>query len=217
MTTNTIAALPPWPAWLRIPARVVSVVFHPVFIGLWMMFQVTYGDNDLFLGVADRSRLYKFITFSNNNLLFPLLLVGLLRGLGFTRSVSMASARERIVPYIAVITFQFWTWHVFRNQTDTPGVLTAMCLGMFLSTSLALVINNFVRLSMHALGMGGLTGLMLAMAFLGHASDGGGVVLAILLTGVVCTTRMLLGAHDAREVMAGLVVGFVPQGWVQVW
>lgn len=214
MTTNTIAARS---AGLLIPAKVVSVVFHPVFIGVWMMFQVTYGDNDLFLGVADRSRLYKFITFTNNNLLFPLLLVGLLRGLGFTRSVRMASARERIVPYIAVITFQFWTWHVFRNQADTPGVLTAMCLGMFLSTSLALVINNFVKLSMHALGMGGLAGLMLSMVFLGHASDGGGVVLAILLTGVVCTSRMLLGAHDAREVLAGLVVGFVPQVWVQMW
>jgi len=213
MTTDTT---PVMPAWQLFSARVVSVVCHPVFVGVWMMYVVTYGEGDLFLGVGERSRLYKFITFTNNNLLFPLLIVGLLRGLGFTRSVRMDAARERIIPYIAVITFQFWTWHVFRNQPDTPGVLTAMCLGMFLSTSLALVINNFLKVSMHAMGMGGLTGLLLSMVFLGHASDGGGVVAAILLTGVVCTSRMLLGAHDAREMVAGLMTGLVPQLWAQL-
>ena len=216
MRTDTISVLPAWPAWQLFLARVVSVVFHPVFVGVGMMYLVTYGDGDLFLGVGERSKLYKFITFANNNLLFPLLIVGLLRGLGFTRSVRMASARERIVPYIAVITFQFWTWHVFRNQPDTPAVLTAMCLGMFLSTSLALVINNFLKASMHAMGMGGLTGLMLSLVFLGHASEGAGVVIAILLTGVVCTSRMLLGAHDAREMVAGLLTGLVPQLWAQL-
>ncbi len=199
------------PRWMRFLAETISVVFHPVFTGVMMMYYITFIEGDIFLGVQGRSKILKFITFANNNLLFPLLIAWLLKGLGFSRSIRMETARERIVPYISVIIFQFWTWHVFRNQDDSPPVLTAMCLGIFLAASLALVFNNFMKVSMHAIGMGGLTGLMLSLVLLGYASAGYVPVLSILLTGVVCTSRMIAGSHDHKEILVGLLIGLVTQ------
>lgn len=211
MTTDTLQVEIRRPRWLRFVADSVSVIFHPVFTGVMMMYYITFVDTDIFLGVPGRSKILKFITFANNNLLFPLLIVWLLRGLGFSRSIRMETARERIVPYISVIIFQFWTWHVFRNQGDSPAVLTAMCLGIFLAASLALVVNNFMKVSMHAIGMGGLTGLMLSLVFLGYAQGGYMPVASILLAGLVCSSRMISGTHDHKEILMGFLIGLGTQ------
>lgn len=211
MTTQTWQAEAYGPGWLRFAAKLVSVIFHPVFTGVMMMYYITFVETDIFLGVEERSRLLKFITFANNNLLFPLLIVWLLRGLGFSRSIRMETAKERIVPYISAITFQFWTWHVFRNQGDSPDVLTAMCLGIFLAASLALVVNNFMKVSMHAIGMGGLTGLMLALTYLGYAQGSYMPIVSILLTGLVCTCRLISGDHDHKEILVGFLIGLGTQ------
>lgn len=211
MTTDTLHLETRQPRWLRFVAESMSVVFHPVFTGVMMMYYITFVEADIFLGVPGRSKVLKFITFANNNLLFPLLIAWLLKGLGFSRSIRMETARERIVPYISVIIFQFWTWHVFRNQGDSPPVLTAMCLGIFLAASLALVFNNFMKVSMHAIGMGGLTGLMVSLVLLGYAQAGYAPVVSILLAGVVCTSRMIAGSHDHKEILVGYLIGLATQ------
>jgi hypothetical protein len=216
MMTDTLQPETRQPRWMRFLAETVSVVFHPVFTGVMMMYYITFAEADIFLGVPARSKLLKFITFANNNLLFPLLIAWLLKGLGFSRSIRMETARERIVPYMSVIIFQFWTWHVFRNQDDSPPVLTAMCLGIFLAASLALVFNNFLKVSMHAIGMGGLTGLMLSLVFLGYAQGGFPPIASILLTGLVCTSRMMVGSHDHKEILVGFLIGLVTQACCQL-
>jgi hypothetical protein len=211
MTTDTLQWQTQRPRWMRFLAETVSVIFHPVFTGVMMMYHITFVESDIFLAVSERSKTLKFITFANNNLLFPLLIAWLLKGLGFSSSIRMETARERIVPYMSVIIFQFWTWHVFRNQDDSPPVLTAMCLGIFLAASLALVFNNFMKVSMHAIGMGGLTGLMLSLVFLGYSQSGYAPVLSILLTGAVCSSRMIAGSHDHKEILMGFLIGLTTQ------
>jgi len=216
MTIDTLQWQTQRPRWMRFLAETVSVVFHPVFTGVMMMYYITFVESDIFLAVSERSKTLKFITFANNNLLFPLLIAWLLKGLGFSSSIRMETARERIVPYMSVIIFQFWTWHVFRNQDDSPPVLTAMCLGIFLAASLALVFNNFMKVSMHAIGMGGLTGLMLSLVFLGYAQGGLPPIASILLTGLVCTSRMMVGSHDHKEILMGFLIGLVTQACCQL-
>ncbi|MBM3442328.1 MAG: hypothetical protein FJX89_06450 [Bacteroidetes bacterium] len=216
MSTDQVQTGTPLLYRLSLAARTISVIFHPIFVGIGMMYYITFVHPDIFLGVEQRTRVLKFITFANNNGLFPLLIVWLLKGLGFSRSIRMDTARERIIPYISVIIFQFWTWHVFRNQSDSPGVLTALCLGIFLSASLALVANTFMKVSMHAIGMGGLTGLMVALTLLGYSTDGFEVLASMVLAGLVGSARMVEGAHSRSEMLMGFCIGFGTQYAVQM-
>jgi hypothetical protein len=146
-----------------------------------------------------------------NNLFFPLLIVMLMRWLGFSGSLQMRTPRERIVPYIASITFFFWTWHVFRNQSDSPEVLTDMCQGMFFASSLAIVLNNFSLVSMHAIGFGGLLGLMYTLIDRGLAESAFPMMISILITGLVCTSRLILARHTPAEIVLGLLTGLATQ------
>ena len=200
-----------YPAWLKWLAGLLSWLFHPLFLGVYMLYYLVFIHPDLFLAVPERVRVFRFITFVVNNLFFPLIIVMLMRWLGFSSSLQMRTPRERIVPYIASITFFFWTWHVFRNQSDSPEVLLDMCQGMFFASSLAIVLNNFSLVSMHAIGFGGLLGLMYNLIDRGVAESALPMILSVLLTGLVCTARLILARHTPAEILLGLLTGFATQ------
>ena len=196
---------------VRWPARLVSILFHPLLVGVLMATYLIFGNPDFFIGYPFKLRLLRWITFTNNNFIFPLLVVLLLRGLGFAKSILMHTQRERVVPYIACTTFFFWTWLVFRNQTDVPQALSDMCFGIFLATSAGLLINSFYKISMHAMGVGGLMGLMVVLLRTGHLQSALPLVAAILITGMVCTARLVDSDHRGFDIVSGLLVGFLAQ------
>ncbi|MFN7280395.1 MAG: phosphatase PAP2 family protein, partial [bacterium] len=87
------------------------------------------------------------------------------------------------------------------------------CQGMFFASSVAIVLNNFSLVSMHAIGLGGLLGVMYNLIDLGLAESAMPMILSLLLTGLVCTSRLVLGRHTPAEIVLGLLTGLVTQ-WV---
>jgi len=161
--------------------------------------------------VSEMGKFYKMLSFLVNNVMFPVLVVLLLRGLGFTKSIYLRNQKERIVPYVASIIFFFNSYNTFRNQTDAPEILTGMCQGIFLASCLALILNNFSKISMHAIGMGGMLGLIMVIIFSGQAYDIWPLLLSIFLTGLVCSARLIVSDHTKGDLIVGLVVGILTQ------
>jgi len=201
----------PFSKLLIIGAKIISFLLHPLFVGVMMMFYITYMHPTLFIAVSEKGRFYKFLTFVVNNVMFPVLVVLLLKGLGFAKTIQLGTQKERIIPYVASIIFFFNSYNTFRNQPDSPEILTDMCLGIFLSACLALVLNNFSKISMHAMGMGGMLGLAMVIIFTGQAYAVWPLTIAILLTGLVCTARLIASDHTMEDLVLGLMIGIGTQ------
>ena len=192
-------------------AKLISFLFHPLFVGIMLMLFITYVHPIFFIAVSEKARLFKVLTFVNNNFVFPVLIVLLMRGLGFSKSIYMRTPKERIVPYVSSIIFFFWTYYVFRNQPDSPQILIDFCQGIFLTACLGLIFNNFFKISMHAMGMGGMIGLMLVIILSGQSYALWPLPAAIFLTGLVCTARLIITDHTREEILTGLLVGIGTQ------
>ena len=192
-------------------AKIISFLLHPLFVGVMMMFYITYLHPTIFIAVSEKGRLYKFLTFVVNNVMFPVLVVLLLKGLGFTKSIILDTQKERIIPYVASIIFFFNSYNTFRNQPDSPEILTDMCQGIFLSVCLALVLNNFSKISMHAIGIGGMLGLAMVIIFTNQAYAIWPLTVSILLTGLVCTARLIVSDHTKEDLVLGLLIGIGTQ------
>lgn len=199
------------PKYILVLARVLSFVFHPLFIGVLMAFYLIYLHPSYFLGFSEKSKLLKLMTVINNNVFFPMLVVALLKGLGFSKSIHLSTQKERIVPYIASITFFFWTYYVFRSQPETPRVIVNMCRAMFFASSAALIINNYVKISMHAIACGGMLGLAYIMIADGTVFSGISMMAAICITALVITARKIASNHTWFELITGLLVGLICQ------
>ena len=197
---------------LRIPAQIFSYLFHPLFIPVIATWYLAFIQAGYFTGIPYGEKIYILIRVAYNTIFFPAFTIILLKALGFINSIFLKTQRERIIPYIATNIFYFWMYLVFRNQPDVPLILTAFIFGIFLSSSFALLANIYFKISMHALGVGALLGLLLIVIFSGSSY---GVflpaMLVILLTGFVCTSRLIVSNHMPFDIYAGIFIGTVSQ------
>lgn len=202
---------PDFPAPVRWIAEAFSLFFHPLFVplvGLWLVIQT----HPLEFAVFDDKMLFRLYASVVSNMIilsgFTVLVLKLLR---FIESIRLPTQRDRVIPYVAAMTFYFWEFLVMKHQEQVPSVAVAFILGCFIAVVLAFISNIKLKISMHALGMGGLLGLL--FCFFGNTQVSMALPLAviILLGGVVCTCRMILGAHTLREIYLGVMFGVIAQ------
>jgi hypothetical protein len=208
VSTNGIGYSKP----LRFFASFFSILFHPLFIPAYLTCYLVFFDTYFFTGYSHQERLWVIVRVINNMVIFPLLTVLLLRGLGFIKSIYLKTQRERIVPYIASSIFFFWMYLVFRNDEQLPKIMVSFTFGVFIASSLALIANIYYKISMHAIGAGGLVGLFLVMIYKYPEAT---VVIplscALLVAGLICTSRLIVSNHTQKELYMGLLVGFICQ------
>lgn len=203
---------------IRFVAHFFSYVFHPLFIPLYATWFLTFVNPYLFAGFSIQQKTWLLIRTAYTMVFFPLITVLLLKALGFIQSMLLTTQKDRIIPYIACGIFFFWAYLVFRNQPNIPSVLTAFTFAVFISSSVALMANIYFKISMHAIGMGGLLGLFLIIMYSNSMLMTLPLSVALLLTGIVCTSRLIISDHTAKEIYAGLFVGIACQwiGWIVI-
>lgn len=194
---------------LRIAAKGISYIFHPLFVPVYVGLFFIYGTR-LFpqFDAWDKTKL--LISFFVNYTLLPLVTILLAKALGFVKSIYLKTQKDRIIPYVATGVFYFWIWYVFRNQSY-PKVVVMFSLAVFLASSMGLICNSYIKVSMHAISAGILITLFLLLGLISSTNFGPYISIAFLITGLVCTARLVNNDHHPVEVYVGLVIGILSQ------
>lgn len=193
-------------------AKFFSYVFHPLFIPLYVGYYLVFIHQGYFAGYNEKSKLWILIRIALNMVFFPAITVLLLKQVGFIESMFLKKQRDRIIPYMAAGIFFFWMYLVFRNQPEIPQILTSFTFGVFLASSVGLIANIYFKISMHAMGCGGMLGLMLVVLKTNPFSPFTlPLIIAIFITGIVCTSRLIVSDHTQRDIYIGLFWGFACQ------
>ncbi|MEO7524700.1 MAG: hypothetical protein ABIT58_11430 [Ferruginibacter sp.] len=195
----------------KIFSGLFSYVFHPVFIPLYFTWFLLYVHPSAFSGFSAAEKKQTMLIVALNLVFFPLMSVLLTKAVGFIDSILMRTQKDRIIPYILCGIFFFWAYLVFKNQPQYPLFLTSYILGIFLASSAALIANIYFKISMHAIGMGGLIGIFLMIARSNTMLMTWPLSMALLATGFVCTSRLLSRNHDPKDIYLGLFLGIVSQ------
>ncbi len=197
---------------IRFFGHLFSFLFHPLFIPLYAAYYLTFMHPAYFNGITEREKIWVILRVAVNMVFFPAISVFLLKGVGFIDSVFLKTQKERIIPYIISNIFFFWMYLVFRNQSEIPSILSSFVFCVFLSSSAALLANIYFKISMHAIGVGGLLGLMLIVLNTNNSSSITlPMCLALLIAGIVCTSRMIVSNHTQKDIYIGLIIGIICQ------
>ena len=196
---------------LKFFAKLVSYIFHPIFIPtyffIYLMLQFPYE----FAGITEWQLKMRFFGVFWLTVFFPAFAVFLLWRLKFSDSIFLRTQKERIVPYIITMFFYWWMYYLSRNFSDQPEVLKFFFMGIFIGTVAGLIINNYFKISMHAMGAGGLATAFLLTSFHYQIANGIPVSMALVVAGLVCTARLIVSDHSVREIYSGLFVGILCQ------
>jgi len=188
-----------------------SFIFHPLFIATYIIAFLIFIHPGTFTGVDPRTKLFRFLTVFLFTTAFPAFTVFLAWRLKLIKSLYLATTRERLIPYVLTMFFYFWTWYVFSNLPDSPPVAVHLLLGSFLAICGGWMCNIFFKISMHGIAMGGLIVFAILFAFTDSYSSGLYLSVALLVAGIICTSRLIVSDHSAFDVYTGLIVGMLTQ------
>lgn len=207
-------SFPKQPAGIRIAAKIISYIFHPVFVPVMVIWFLAYVHPNLYAGfnpwLKDTAVMgAAFIAFT----FFPVVTILLLKGLKFIDSIYLRTQKERVIPFIACMIWYFWisyVWFSFGktgNAVDMPHEAVQFAMATFISTIIGLMVNIKMKVSLHAISMGIVVTFMLLLAFTQDLHFGIYLSVALLVAGMVCTARFIVSDHTSQEVYGGLAVG----------
>lgn len=190
---------------VRIAAKIISYIFHPLFVPLYVGLFLIY-EARLFNDRTDWQQKIILIQFFIYYTFFPLMTTMLSRALGFIQSVYLKTQKDRILPYIVCEIFYFWAWYVFRN-IHFPKEVVMFALGVFLACSLGLILNSYIKISMHTISLGVACAFFLLAATISTNSYGFYISIAFLVAGVTATARLIDSNHTQKEIYFGFFAG----------
>ena len=202
---------------IRIAAHLFSWIFHPLFISSYVTFFLLYIHPSAFVHLNEKQKFFRLVFVFTNTALFPGLAVFLLWRLKFIQSMFLRTQKERIIPYATAMVFYFWAWYVSRNMRDDQELFTGFLFGSFLTVVAAWLANIYFKISMHALAMGGMLFFILTTTFAFDSSSGLYPSIAMLIAGIVCTSRLIVSDHRPVEIYLGFLAGIICQWIGTIW
>jgi hypothetical protein len=202
------APKPRYAGAIRIAARLISYIFHPLFIPVYLGWLVLRIDSYLFGSFDNWQKLMLLVSFGVMYIMFPLVSVSLLKALGFISSIHLRTQRDRIIPYVICMIWYWWMWYVLSNRTDNvPKDAVILSLAIFLGCIGGLMANIRMKVSMHTIAAGVMAAFVMLLGLSQDVNFGIYITLSILLAGVTCTARLIDGDHTTKEIYWGLFIG----------
>jgi hypothetical protein len=199
------------PLILRVLGNFFSYLFHPLFISVYVAAYLIYIYPYAFAVYDDRQKFLRLLSVILITTFFPAITVFLLWRLKFANSIFLRTQKERIIPYVASITYFFWAFYVSRNMPGSPQMMTFFFLGTFLAASAALLANNHFKISMHAIAVGGGAAFMILLGIVSGEPMAVPIAIATIIAGIVCTARLVVSDHQPYEIYWGVILGAICQ------
>ncbi|MBS1619895.1 MAG: hypothetical protein JST76_15350 [Bacteroidetes bacterium] len=194
-------------------ATIISYLFHPLLFATYGAAFIVAVNPHLFAEYHLKAQILWIIITFIFTFMTPVILIGMMKRLELITDYQMTNPQERIIPYILTATLYLWTYRLFRPTTQatafTNQLISLMMLGASVAIFIGFFINIFRKISIHAIGMGCMLGLVLVMMQVSDYDLKLVFVGVIILGGVVGTARLVLDAHQQAEVYAGYLVGFI--------
>lgn len=191
-------------------ARVLSVIFHPLFIPTYLFCFLAWTIPTSLEPIAPELQgkflLFIFIV----TCLLPLLNVGIFKSFGTISSFTMPGRKERLMPFFFIsviyvaVTYLF---HLHGRMNLNDNFLKFMVI-IDMLVVVSTLATFFFKISVHSVTAWGLIGILVP---LNKITDVNAIFYptlgVIVLAGFIMAARLHLGTHTPREVMWGAALG----------
>lgn len=193
---------------LRFITLFISVVFQPLLVptlvfGL-ILFSVPEASS---IPDSFKSRILLLIVLST--LVIPMVTIFGLRLSGTLKSIHMIDIKDRTIPFIVTTIYFSLTTYFLYDRSEFDPILWQV-LGIISSSIIGLTIVTFFwKMSAHMTGMGGLLASVVVLSMKFPTFQALYPLLGvIILSGIVCASRLYLDAHRPTETYLGFIYGF---------
>jgi hypothetical protein len=187
-------------------AKVITYVFHPLLMPVYGM-AIIFSAPTLFGYLPFNVKKLLFLIILVNNVLLPLSLLPFFMQKKIISSWSISERRERNIPLI-ITTLLYGATSFIILRFPVPVFLKSFIFSALLLSVIVTVVNFWWKISLHSVGAGALIGLVLILSIKMLTPLEWYLIPAILIGGLILSSRLKLNLHSPLQVWTGLFTGF---------
>lgn len=204
----------------------LSYLSHPFLmpaLGLYLMFELPTDP----VGMRKLDALYHFPLEIKKPLMFvmailtfaaPAVSLMIMYWNRIITSLKLENQKERMYPFILVSFYYILAYIYVRIQIPVTAMHPAMLgflFGILAVFLIAFVLNFYIKVSLHAMGIFGVCGMLLGYSQtqlppkgVSGVANFEAIIILLVLAGMVAAGRVFLKAHSLKEVLLGMALGF---------
>jgi hypothetical protein len=188
-------------------AKVISVIFHPLFMPLYGMI-IIFTAPTLFWYIPFKVKKILLFVVATNNVLIPVSLMPFFRYRNIISSWAIETRKERRIPLLAVSFFYSITSFIlFRLQI--PLFIKSFIFATAVLAITVSVVNFWWKISLHSVGAGALAGLVIVLSLNMMVPLTWFLIPVLLISGLILSSRLRLNTHNPPEVYLGFITGII--------
>lgn len=186
----------------------VSYLFHPLLIPTYLLLILFNSDTYMAYVLSDSLQLIILVTVLVLTCIMPILSSFLLLRKQGVKNLMMEEKQERNLPFFFTLLYYIACFY-FLQKLPVPSFIKVLILAATFSIGVALLINFFWKISVHMIGMGGLTGALYSLSVILYGNFQMEILLAFILSGVVGSARLQKESHSPAQLYTGFIAGFM--------
>ncbi|CAM1342590.1 hypothetical protein [Tenacibaculum amylolyticum] len=188
--------------------KFISTILHPIVmptVGLLLYFFLSP------ITFTFKEQIYFLIIVFTATYIIPILLLIFLRLTNKITSFEVPTIQERKIPLFIMISIFLFLGKFFQslpNIRDLSYLFFGTLLGMMM---VYFIFFTKIKTSLHLLSMGSAVGYFVVFQQIYNISVLPLIIILILLSGFLASSRLYLKAHTPKEVYLGFLIGFLTQ------
>lgn len=187
---------------LRKTALLFSLLLHPLLMPLLGMLILLLANTYVSLLPAEARKIIIFLI-TTGTLLLPSLMIPISQLGG---DIFQPSKEQRNLLLILTFIFYLLTYVLFL-RIPVYHFMHNFILGSVISVFIALVVNRKWKISLHMIGLGGITAFLLLAGFKHRLDLFPWFIIAVFASGFAGFSRIYLNLHTPEQVYAGYLAG----------
>ena len=187
--------------------KIISLLFHPLLIPLYGLLIILNSGTYLSYIPAEVKNIILSIYFIST-IILPLSTAPLLYYQKLIRNWQFTNHKERVLPLFLLAAFYIFAW-IMLKRIHIPALYISFILYCSVAIILAAIISTKLKISIHMLGLGILSGLILGLSFRKTADLHLILMLIFLISGITGTGRLLKEDTTPVMVYSGYIIGLL--------
>jgi hypothetical protein len=188
-------------------AKIITVIFHPLLMPAYGML-VIFSAPTLYGYLPFNVKKLLLLIMVINNIMLPLSLLPFFYQRKIITSWSIEERKERYIPLILTTILYFTTSYIIF-KFPIPLFLKAFIFSTAFLSLIVTIVNFWWKISLHSVGAGALIGLILSLSIKMTTPLEWYLISAIIVAGVVLSSRLKLNHHNPVQVWTGLFAGSI--------
>ena len=188
-------------------AKIFTVLFHPLLlpsIGIIIL----YNSGSVLEYLPFQAKKVILLVVSVSTLILPLTFVPFFIFQRIIKDVQMENKKERFIPFFVTAVLYFFGYYLLL-RLGAPQTISKFILASATTVSVLFLLSFKWKVSAHMTGLGGMTGALIAISFRLGVNLEYYIIAAILISGIVAYSRLLLKAHKQLHIYLGWFAGLI--------